>query len=65
MHTKQDNKHSAVVHCPTCKKPVQWNSASRWKPFCSKRCSLIDLGEWFDEKPRIPDTTEQPDHDEY
>jgi len=62
---KQDNKHSPIVHCPTCKKPVQWIAASRWKPFCSKRCSLIDLGEWFDEKPHIPDTTEQPDRDEY
>ncbi|MCB1850873.1 MAG: DNA gyrase inhibitor YacG [Gammaproteobacteria bacterium] len=39
--------------CPTCKKRVIWNSESRWRPFCSERCRLIDLGEWLDESHRI------------
>lgn len=42
------------VSCPTCGRPVPWIEASRWRPFCSKRCRLIDLGEWLNEERRIP-----------
>lgn len=40
--------------CPQCKKPVQWNDDFPHRPFCSKRCQLIDLGEWAEEKYAIP-----------
>ncbi len=43
-----------TVACPTCGKPVPWSPASRWRPFCSERCKLIDLGEWLCEEKRIP-----------
>ena len=43
-----------IVSCPTCKKSVAWNDKFPAKPFCSERCKLIDLGEWADEKKRIP-----------
>ncbi len=33
-----------TVNCPTCNKPVIWNEQSPYRPFCSKRCQLIDLG---------------------
>jgi len=26
-----------------------------YRPFCSKRCKLIDLGSWIDERYVIPD----------
>lgn len=39
-----------VVNCPTCGKPVVWGEISPFRPFCSKRCQLIDLGEWAAEK---------------
>jgi hypothetical protein len=42
------------VTCPTCGKAVRWASEQRWRPFCSERCQLIDLGEWLDEEKRIP-----------
>lgn len=42
-----------IVNCPTCSKPVEWTPASTWRPFCSERCRLIDLGEWLDEGHRI------------
>lgn len=44
-----------VVHCPHCGAEVIWNEAARWRPFCSERCRLIDLGAWFDESHRIPE----------
>lgn len=43
-----------TVHCPTCRTPVEWSSASRWRPFCSERCKMIDLGAWLNEENTIP-----------
>ena len=42
-----------IVKCPTCGKDVKWEIASKWRPFCSQRCRLIDLGEWANESHRI------------
>lgn len=42
------------VSCPTCQSQVEWGPMSPFRPFCSKRCQLIDLGEWADEEKRIP-----------
>ena len=42
------------VNCPNCQTPVEWGPQSPFRPFCSKRCQLIDLGEWADEEKRIP-----------
>ncbi|MEQ1662623.1 MAG: DNA gyrase inhibitor YacG [Thiobacillus sp.] len=42
------------VACPTCGTSVVWAADSRWKPFCSQRCKLIDLGQWAEENYRIP-----------
>ena len=44
-----------TVKCPTCRRPVEWSPASPFRPFCSDRCRLIDLGAWFDERHKIPD----------
>lgn len=41
------------VNCPTCQKDVEWSDASPNRPFCSKRCQLVDLGEWADEEHNI------------
>ena len=40
--------------CPTCQKPVRWTPDAAYRPFCSKRRRLIDLGEWASESFRIP-----------
>ena len=45
------------VPCPTCQKPVPWTQESQFRPFCSKRCQLIDLGEWAAEEKAIPSDT--------
>ncbi|MDH3588010.1 MAG: DNA gyrase inhibitor YacG [Gammaproteobacteria bacterium] len=46
------------VACPTCQTSVEWSPESTWRPFCSDRCRLIDLGEWFNEQHRIADDTD-------
>lgn len=58
------------VNCPNCKKVVEWLPKSQYRPFCSKTCQLIDLGEWADEKKSIPSgankdeqTTKLPEFD--
>ncbi|MGL4476569.1 MAG: DNA gyrase inhibitor YacG [Shewanella sp.] len=43
-----------TVKCPTCQTLVPWNSDSLFRPFCSERCKLIDLGEWASESYAIP-----------
>lgn len=42
-----------IVNCPTCQKEVVWEAESQYRPFCSQRCQLIDLGEWANEEKRI------------
>ena len=49
------------VNCPTCEKPVLWNPSEKFRPFCSKRCQLIDLGQWADEQHVIPSDEHQQD----
>lgn len=51
------------IACPTCKKTVPWTEESKYRPFCSQRCQLIDLGEWSEEKFSIP-AVEGPDGEE-
>ncbi len=49
-----------TVNCPTCGKTVVWGEISPFRPFCSKRCQLIDLGEWAAEEKRIPSSGDFP-----
>ncbi len=42
-----------TVPCPTCRKAAIFGSRNPYRPFCSERCKLIDLGEWASEKYRI------------
>ena len=36
------------IKCITCK--IEFDIKSDTKPFCSKRCSKIDLNNWLNEK---------------
>ncbi|MCI4019408.1 DNA gyrase inhibitor YacG, partial [Klebsiella pneumoniae] len=38
------------VKCPTCQTTVVWKPENAFRPFCSQRCKLIDLGGWADGK---------------
>jgi len=42
-----------VVNCPHCAKAIEWIPENRYRPFCSERCKLIDLGAWASEKYRV------------
>lgn len=49
------------VKCPTCQQDVEWSSSSKYRPFCSKKCQLIDLGEWADEEKVISSPKSEAD----
>ena len=48
-------KQGSKLACPVCQKPV----VQKYHPFCSKRCSDIDLHRWLSDHYRI--TTEELD----
>ncbi|MGB5081503.1 MAG: DNA gyrase inhibitor YacG [Burkholderiales bacterium] len=43
-----------AVSCPRCGAQVKWSAENRYRPFCSERCKLIDLGDWAMERYRVP-----------
>jgi uncharacterized protein len=55
---------NTIVRCPTCDRVVEWTASSPWRPFCSERCKLIDLGAWASEQHAIAgsaaETEEKP-----
>lgn len=42
------------IQCPTCESETLFSPENAFRPFCSERCRLIDLGEWFAETNAIP-----------
>ena len=42
------------IDCPNCGKHDTWFVENIFRPFCSDRCKLIDLGEWASESRKIP-----------
>lgn len=52
-----------TVSCPTCNRPVEWSESSPWRPFCSERCKLIDLGAWASGQRAIPGDPIEQDED--
>jgi uncharacterized protein len=41
------------IRCPTCGHTEDVEAQFRWRPFCSRRCKMIDLGNWLDEVYRV------------
>ncbi|MDR3492021.1 MAG: DNA gyrase inhibitor YacG [Gammaproteobacteria bacterium] len=52
------------IRCPTCNKENTWKADNAYRPFCSARCKLIDLGEWADENHVIPGEPVNPRADD-
>ncbi len=38
------------VKCPTCGQETEYSPENPWRPFCSERCKLIDLGAWANDE---------------
>jgi endogenous inhibitor of DNA gyrase (YacG/DUF329 family) len=50
----------AAKPCPICGKP----SADRFRPFCSPRCSDVDLNRWLKGVYRVPGKAEEDEDGE-
>lgn len=48
-------------HCPQCKKQADLSPSNTYRPFCSRRCKLIDFGLWVDEEKLISRPIESED----
>ena len=52
------------MKCPVCKKTIPWEK-NPYRPFCSYRCKMMDLGKWLKEEYRVqgekPDTVKAAD----
>lgn len=51
------------MNCPTCGKPAEWKD-NPFRPFCSERCKLVDLGKWVNEEYRVPGPSVQQEEKE-
>ena len=55
-----------VFECPLCRKTISVERVeeARFRPFCSERCKMVDLGRWLDGTYSIseplPSPTEEP-----
>ena len=41
-----ESKQARKVQCPQCNAAILWSADNPYRPFCSERCKLIDLGQW-------------------
>ena len=49
-----------TIECPQCGKPARIGRDNDYRPFCSRRCKLIDLGDWASERHAIPGEPTDP-----
>lgn len=54
MGGRADSAPVRKVNCPQCGLPAVYSPENRFRPFCSERCRLIDLGQWATESYRLP-----------
>ena len=45
--------------CPICKTEYK-TVEDKFRPFCSRRCQLIDLGNWLGERYTVPGESVEP-----
>ena len=53
-----------TVPCPRCGGASPFTPQNKWRPFCSERCKLIDLGAWANESYRVPAEEQDPPDEE-
>ncbi|MCE5312886.1 MAG: DNA gyrase inhibitor YacG [Nitrospiraceae bacterium] len=50
------------IRCPSCNTKTTWQE-NPFRPFCSERCKLVDLGKWAAEEYRIESSTQDEDQE--
>jgi uncharacterized protein len=52
------------MKCPTCRKETK-REGNPFRPFCSERCQLIDLGRWAGGEYRVPSQEKPPEENHF
>lgn len=60
MTTPASDTPPLLLACRRCGQMTTWHH-NPFRPFCSERCKLIDLGAWASESYSIPAENQQPD----
>jgi len=42
-----------TVRCPVCREHIRYDTGNPYRPFCSERCRMVDLGQWLAEDYRV------------
>lgn len=50
--------------CPSCGRAVEVKAPDSFRPFCSERCRLADLGKWLDGAYKISAPVSEEDLDQ-
>ncbi len=50
--------------CPQCRQSAVLGTDNPWRPFCSRKCKLIDFGDWLDEFGLDPEADKLPEKPE-
>jgi uncharacterized protein len=58
MPADDPSERGREVQCPACSRRSVYSAANRWRPFCSERCRVVDLGAWASERFRIASAAE-------
>jgi uncharacterized protein len=53
-----------IAACPRCGASTRLDPQNVWRPFCSERCKLIDLGDWMSGRFALPAEDEPETGDE-
>jgi len=64
MHQEKLASRIKQVACPNCKALTDFTPKNPYRPFCSERCQLTDLGEWASENYKIPEKSASTDVDD-
>ena len=63
MAQPDKSKPPRKILCAYCGALTTWQG-NPWRPFCSERCKMIDLGAWADGQYAIPSEDAPPSDEE-
>jgi endogenous inhibitor of DNA gyrase (YacG/DUF329 family) len=61
---KSNKVIARIVRCPHCGNSAEYSPRNTFRPFCSERCRLIDLGDWAEGKYTVPAKPEEMNAEE-
>jgi endogenous inhibitor of DNA gyrase (YacG/DUF329 family) len=50
----ENSEPKRQIKCPQCGRLTVYSKENSFRPFCSERCRLLDLGAWASEEYKVP-----------